>query len=67
MSTRLLPPSKVETAPACEPSYKMLLEPPAGVAEYVIIDISLPGVVRIMPLFALLNKNLPRASNVLPN
>jgi hypothetical protein len=50
VSTRHLPPapSEMESAPSCQPSYKMLLEPSTGVAEYVIVEVSLPGVVRIM-------------------
>ena len=48
VSTRHLP-SKIERDPTCEPSYKMLLEPPSGAPDYLITEIALPGVVRIIP------------------
>ena len=49
VSTRHLP-SKTERDPTCEPSYKMLLEPPSGAPDYLITEIALPGVVRIIDI-----------------
>ena len=50
VSSRQLPVTapKVETAPTYEPSYKMLLEPPTGIPEYIIVEVSLPAVVRFL-------------------
>ncbi|XP_028412147.1 PIH1 domain-containing protein 1-like [Dendronephthya gigantea] len=44
-SRPLAPPSaKIESDAACEPSYRILQEPPTSSPEYLILEVSLPGV-----------------------